>query len=136
MRFVEVSSKGGSFSDPTQIARPLVRAIVQKRTGAMYPDVKTKIISKAMILPLIGKHMIRWVSRELEKRFKDEKTGSFFISFSGLFLSKVPTLFQQPERQSGREHVIATTEDEHGEKGRDGQGAINLRQSYHVPVDT
>ncbi|OLS16061.1 MAG: hypothetical protein RBG13Loki_0303 [Promethearchaeota archaeon CR_4] len=69
---IEFSSKGTSFNKPLQIARPLVRAIIRKKTGSMYPNVKTKLMFNAMKLPILGKFMIKWVSRELLKRFKEE----------------------------------------------------------------
>jgi len=69
---IEFSNKGTSFSKPTQIARPLLHAIIRKKSGAIYPDLKTKIMFNAMKMPVIGKAMIRWVSRELSKTFKSE----------------------------------------------------------------
>ncbi len=70
-QIVEFSSKGTTFSKPAQIARPLVRAIIKKKAGAMYPDIKTAALFGLMRLPLLGELIVQWVSKELRKRFED-----------------------------------------------------------------
>jgi len=53
-----------------KVAKPLIKAIIKKKGGLIYPNKKTRIFYGMMTLPLLGKKMVKYAAKKMEKGFE------------------------------------------------------------------
>ncbi len=54
------------------ITKPLVKAIIKKKSKSMYPNLKTRLFYNMLVMPLFGKHIMRFATRKMEAMFETD----------------------------------------------------------------
>ena len=57
---------------PDKVAKPLVKAIIKKKSGHMYPNLKTKLFFGLLAMPFLGKRMMKYATKRMESGFEEE----------------------------------------------------------------
>ncbi|NHI92460.1 MAG: SDR family NAD(P)-dependent oxidoreductase [Candidatus Lokiarchaeota archaeon] len=53
-----------------KVAKPLVKAIIKKKSGRMYPNLTTRLFYGMLAMPFLGKRMMKYATKKMESGFE------------------------------------------------------------------
>jgi len=71
-KLIEMTEDMNQMLTVEQITKPLVKAIKNKKSGAMYPNLKTKIFYNMLVMPLLGKYALKFAAKRMADRFETD----------------------------------------------------------------